>query len=65
MHHSIRDEDWIRQEVISFQEQSYNRIAASVSSEFSSVGANAMSNKMVMFAFLQRLCNKSQIQDLN
>lgn len=45
MHHSIRDEDWIRQEVIGCQKQTSDQKAASAGSELCSIVARAMPNK--------------------
>lgn len=45
MHHSISDEDWIRQEVIVCQKQPSDQRSASAGSELSVIVARAMPNK--------------------
>lgn len=45
MYHSIRDEDWIRQEVIGCQKQPYGRSTAFPGGRAGSAAARAMSNK--------------------
>lgn len=65
MHHSIRDEDWIRQEVIGCQKQPSDQKAASAGCELCSIVARAMPNKGSTFLLIQRLCNKPQIVDFN
>lgn len=60
MHHSIRQEDWIRQEVISCQKQSYNQRENFVGSEGGSIVARTMSNRMDNSGIPQKLCLSPQ-----
>ena len=44
MHHSIRDEDWIRQEVITCQQLPYDQRAGFLGSGVGSTAADVMSH---------------------